>query len=238
VAAALERARAAGVGVVVAVGGDPASNDAVLALAAAHPGVYPALGCHPERLDLGPAVVEAVVAQLEANRSRVVALGEVGLPWYALAERVDAVRLAAAGRERFGQLLAAAARLGLPVSLHAPHGAAAVALALLEARGAGPAVFHWHKADPAVTRRIVDAGHLVGITPEVAWRERDQALVRLVGLDHVVPESDGPWRYGAETGEPAMVARVAAAVASVLGRPADEVAAALAANARRWLQLP
>ena len=143
------------------------------------------------------------------------------------------VALAARGRQRLGRLLALAARLDLPVSLHAPHGAAADALELLGRAGVRPAVFHWHKAEPAVTRRIVEAGHFVGITPEVAYRDRDRALVRAVPLSQLVAESDGPWPYRGRRGEPAMVADVVAAIAEVRGLPADEVAAALAANARR-----
>ncbi len=184
---------------VVAVGSDPASNEAVLRLAAHHPEVRPALGLHPERLDLGDADLEAVEGQVRAARSGLVALGEVGLPWYALAGRPDAAAVAARGRHRLARLLDLARRLDLPVSLHAPHGAAADALALLTGL-ARPAVFHWHKADPTVTARIVAAGHYLGVTPEVVYRERDRALVRAVPLDRLVLESDGPWPMRGDLG--------------------------------------
>jgi TatD DNase family protein len=223
----------AGVTRVVAVGSDAATNAAVLVLARSRPAVRPGLGFHPERLDLTDAELDAVEAQVEAHRAELIALGEVGLPWYGLEDRPDAVALAARGRQRLGRLLALAARLDLPVSLHAPHGAAADALELLGRAGVRPAVFHWHKAEPAVTRRVVEAGHFVGITPEVAYRDRDRALVRAVPLSQLVAESDGPWPYRGRRGEPAMVAEVAAAIAEVRGLPGDEVVVALAANARR-----
>jgi TatD DNase family protein len=230
----LARAAEAGVTRVVVVGGDPASNEAVVALAASRPAVRPALGFHPERLDLGDAELDAVEAQVVAHRpAGLVALGEVGLPWYSLEGRPDAATLAARGRERLARLLALAARLDLPVSLHAPHDTAADALELLDRAGGRPAVFHWHKAEPAVTRRIVDAGHFVGITPEVAYRDRDRALVQAVPLSQIVAESDGPWPYRGRRGEPSMVADVVAAIAGVRGLPADEAIAALAGNARR-----
>jgi TatD DNase family protein len=236
VAGTLGRALRAGVERVVAVGSDPASNAAVLDLAARHPEVWPALGFHPERLDLTDGALEEVEGQALAARSRLAALGEVGLPWYALAARPDRADLLARGRRRLGRLLALARRLGLPVSLHAPHGVAADALALVDRAGAGPVVFHWHKADPEVTRAIVSRGHLVGVTPAVLYRERDRALVRAVPLGSIVLESDGPWLYeaGAEpgsegvTGEPALVARVAREVAQLVQRPITEVLAILA----------
>jgi TatD DNase family protein len=231
--ATLERAGRVGVTRVVAVGSDPASNATVLELAERHPGILPALGCHPERLDLTDADLDAVEAQVIGHRARLVALGEIGLPWYSLEGCADAAGLAARGRERLGRFLALAKRLDLPVSLHAPHGAAADALGLLARTGAGPAAFHWHKAEPAVTRRVVAGGHFVGITPEVVYRERDRALVREVPLTQLLLESDGPWPYRGEPGEPAMLARSAAAIAEILGRPLDEVVSALADNAGR-----
>jgi TatD DNase family protein len=236
--AVIQRARQAGVGRIVAVGSDPASNTAVLELAERHPEVLPALGCHPERLDLTGADLDAVEAQILAKRARLVAIGEIGLPWYGLEGRADAADLAAQGRERLARLLALAKRLDLPVSLHAPHAAAADALALLTRSDAGPAVFHWHKADPQVTRRVVAAGHFVGITPEVVYRERDQVLVREVPLTQLLLESDGPWPYRGERGEPAMLARSATAIAEILGTPPAETVAALAANGRRCFRLP
>jgi TatD DNase family protein len=238
VGATLARAGRVGITRVVAVGSDAASNAAVLDLAERHPEVLPALGYHPERLDLAPADLDAVEAQILAQRARLVAIGEIGLPWYGLEGRADAAALVARGRERLARLLALARGLGLPVSLHAPHGAAADALELLTRSGAGPAVFHWHKADPAVTRRIVAGGHFVGITPEIVYRERDRALVREVPLTRLLLESDGPWPYRGAQGEPAMLARSAVAIADVLGRPPEEIVTALAANGQRCFGLP
>jgi TatD DNase family protein len=200
--------------------------------------VRPALGFHPERLDLGERELDAVEVQIEAHRAGLIALGEVGLPWYSLEGRPDAADLAARGRDRLARLLALAVRLDLPVSLHAPHAAAADALGLVERAGIRSAVFHWHKAEPAVTRRIVEAGHFLGVTPEVAYRERDRALVRSVPPSRLLAESDGPWPYRGRRGEPEMVASVAAAIGEVIGIPAGEAAAALADNARRAFALP
>lgn len=236
--AVLDRARSLGVLGVVAVGSDPASNLAVLALAARHPGeVWAALGLHPERLDLGEAAFEAVETQILGFRQDLIAVGEVGLPWYRLEGRADARDLMRAAKARLRRLLELARRLDLAVSLHAPHGAAEEALELLEAVGVERAVFHWHKGPPEVTRRIVGRGYFVSLTPEAAYRERDRELAREVPLEQLVAESDGPWAFGGEfegrAGEPGMVARVAEAVAEVKGLPVPEVAEQLLVNSRR-----
>ena len=237
VSATLTRARTAGVTRVIAVGGAPESNRAVLALARRHEGVRPAFGFHPERFDLDDAVLEEVFAQLEAARSDLVAVGEIGLPWYGLDRVDDAAMVRAHAVTRLVRSLAVARRLELPVLLHAPHGAADQARRLLAERPVAAAVFHWHKAESAVTRAILESGSYLGITPEVVYRERDRRLVAEAPLDQLLPESDGPWAYagpfGGRPGEPAMVRNVATAVAAIRGLPVEAVTEALAANAQR-----
>jgi TatD DNase family protein len=196
--------------------------------------VWPAMGFHPDWVQLGDLDLELVETQITAHHSRLVALGEVGLPWYCLEGATDAAGFMARGRQRLNRLLALAERYDLPVILHAPHGAAVGALAALKARGIERAVFHWHKAPVEVTRDIVDAGYLVSVTPELVYRERDRALVEAVPLESLLVESDGPWPYQGEfTGVrsgPWLVSRVAEEVAKIKGLPVDEVTYQISAN--------
>jgi TatD DNase family protein len=108
---------------------------------------------------------------------------------------------------------------------------------LLADRPVPAAVLHWHKADPVVTRTLLDLGVFLGITPEVRYRERDRRLVGEVSLARLLAESDGPWEYGGpwagRPGEPSMVTEVAAAIAHIRDLPLDAVADRLDANARR-----
>ena len=84
----------------VAVGCDLATNERTLQAAAENAkAVWPALGFHPEwkltRQDL-----ETVEAQIHANHARLVAVGEVGLPWYGLGAAGDADAVRREARER------------------------------------------------------------------------------------------------------------------------------------------
>src|SRR5678816_193158 len=90
------------------------------------------------------------------------------------------------GRRRFERLLNLAVRFDLPVIVHAPHGAAQMALHALKAKGVERAIFHWHKSPLDVTRAILDAGYLVSVTPEVVYRERDRELVEAVPLESLL----------------------------------------------------
>src|SRR5262249_31406302 len=185
----------------IAVGCCPETNAQTLEAAAAAPkSVWPCLGFHPDRSDLTDEDLQRVEAQIAANHSRIVGIGEIGLPWYSLEGASDADEIKARGRARLDRLLDLAIRWNLPVALHAPHGAAADALDALRHHGVERAVFHWHKAPAAVTRAIIDAGYLVSVTPDVVSRDRDRDLVTGVPLDALLVESDGPGGAGGEFG--------------------------------------
>jgi TatD DNase family protein len=227
---------------VVAVGCDPETNETTLALAAAHrKSVWACLGFHPDWTRLRDEDLDRVEQQVHDHHPRLVALGEVGLPWYSLEGDPDAGSRLARGRERLHRLLALATRYDLPVSLHAPHGAAAEALAALRQHGVDRAVFHWHKAPVDVTRAIVEAGYCVSVSPEVVYRERDRAVAAEVPLESLLVESDAPWPYGGEFAGfpcgPWFAGRVAEEIAKIKRLPVDEVMHQLAANTCRLFDL-
>jgi len=227
---------------VVAVGCDPDTNRRTLEAAAANgKAVWPALGFHPEWTELTDEQLTVVESQVSVYHARIVALGEIGLPWYSLEAAADAARLMARGRQRFERLLDLAARFDLPVVVHAPHGAAQSALGALKARGVERAVFHWHKAPAGVTRAIVDAGYFVSVTPEVVYRERDRELVEAVPLDSLLVESDGPWPYRGEfegmASGPWLAGRVAEEVAKIKRLPVEETMYRLSVNTCRLFDL-
>jgi TatD DNase family protein len=227
---------------VVGVGCDPETNIRTLVATTAAPrGIWACLGFHPDRPELTDADLEFVEHQVRVHHTRIVALGEVGLPWYSLRDAPDAAALMARGRARLDRLLALAARYDLPVALHAPHGAAVGALEALKRRRIERAVFHWHKAPAEVTRAIVDAGYFVSVTPEVVYRERDRELVEQVPIGALVVESDAPWKYDGEFGGmpsgPWVAARVAEEVAKLKRLPVEDAMFELSSNACRLFDL-
>jgi TatD DNase family protein len=226
---------------VIGVGCDPATNEQALASATrTSRGVWACLGFHPD-WTLTDADLDRVERQVAEHHGRIVGIGEVGLPWYSLAGAADGAARLAQGRARLDRLLALAVRYDLPVALHAPHGAAADALAALKRHGLERAVFHWHKAPADVTRAIVDAGFLVSVTPEVVYRERDRELVAQVPLGSLLVESDAPWKYGGEfaalSSGPWLAARVAEEVAKLKRVPVEDAMLELTANACRLFDL-
>ncbi|HYB44819.1 MAG TPA: TatD family hydrolase [Candidatus Methylomirabilis sp.] len=220
---------------IVAVGCDPASNMGTLEVAAGNGKiVWPAFGFHPEWANLSDDDLAVVEGQIAQQHARLVAVGEIGLPWYSLAEAADPEALMARGRRHFERLVALAVRYDLPVVIHAPHAAAQPAFEILKSCGAERAVFHWHKAPEDVTRAIVDAGYFVSVTPEVVYRDRDRDLVETVPVESLLVESDAPWPYKGEfegmPSGPWLCARVVEEVAKIKRLPIDETMYRLTAN--------
>ncbi|MCZ6874138.1 MAG: TatD family hydrolase [bacterium] len=230
----------AGVEEIVAVGTGYLSNERILALQQHYPGqVLAALGLHPERLDTSWQELEAVVDQVRQHRCQVMALGEIGLPHYALRGQRMTPEQARQHETFLHALIKHAVQLGLPVALHAPHDAAHVALQIVQRYQPPSAMFHWHKSDPAITAAICEAGYFISVTPEICYRERDQELVRTTPLGNLLLETDGPWPYHGEfDGQrttSALVLRVAEEVARLKKMSLADVQEITTANARCWL---
>ncbi len=231
----LARAVARDVWGVVAVGCDPVTNEQTLSAARALPrAVWPCCGFHPDWTHLGGFDLEQVETQVRTHHAHLVAIGEIGLPWYSLDRVSDTAGWMTEGRLRLERMLALAFRYDLPVILHAPHGAAVSALEALRRRRIERAVFHWHKAPPDVTRQIVDAGYFVSMTPELIYRDRDREMVEWLPLESMLVESDAPWHYEGEFASldsgPWFAARVAEEVAKIKKLPVDEVMFQLSSN--------
>jgi TatD DNase family protein len=236
--AVCRQSQQAGVHAIVAAGTGVASNARFLAMQQRYPEhIWAALGLHPERVDTSWEELEAVVEQMQVQRARIVALGEIGLPHYSRLEK-RMTEAQARQREAFlHALVQAAERCSVPVVLHAPHATAAVALDIVKRYHPPGALFHWHKSTPETTLAICQAGYYISVTPEICYRDRDRQLVQIVPLENLLLESDGPWPYSGEfAGQattPAFVARVAAEVAQIKGISVAEVHQATTANASR-----
>ncbi len=232
---AIKRALEAGVTAMVVPGVGPASNRRVIELGRRYPGVvYPAVGFHPEDFEHGEHDVLEALETIARERDSICAVGEVGLPWYGTGAADAAARDAAKLRlARFAKLAAA---MDLPLILHAPHGCAGEALAIIVEAKVTRAVFHWHKSDEQTTRAILNAGYFISLTPEVAYRERDRDLARMIPANRMIVETDGPWPYGGQFAgrltEPAMIKDVVAAIAHLRCATFDEIAESTTANAR------
>lgn len=242
----IERARAAGVSLIVGVSVDLASSRRTVEIASRHRGVVAAVGLHPTWLrpcpdrasdqERGIGVLLSTTLRELAALARdpsVGMIGEIGL------DTVDAAAPLDLQREIFRQQLVIADRLGRPVSLHL-RGAFADAFATLKANSprAG-AVVHYFVGDAALARQALDLGLWISVGKPVSRAENDalRQAIRLVPLDRLLLETDSYPLPGRQT-EPADVRVVAEAVAAIRALSVSEVAAVTTANLLRLIGSP
>lgn len=236
-AAVLERARAAGVARVVAIGGTPAANDLAVAVARRHP--------HQVRAVVGYDRDEAArvpdVAALDelARIPAVVGIGETGLDYHYAPET------APAQRALFGAMLDAAGRHGLPAVIHSRE-ADEDTLAMLRdharAWRGDPArlgLLHCFTGGEAFARRLLDLGLCLSFSGIVTFRNAAdlRAVARLVPADRLLIETDAPYLapvpFRGKRNEPAWVVHVAEALARERGDSLQALAEQTALNADR-----
>ncbi len=232
-----------GVVAVVAAGTTLSSSQRLLAIRRNYPNfVFLALGIHPERPEESEAEIEGVVSLIRESRDEVVAVGEVGLPYYSIRGKEDFRSIVEGKKPVLRMFLKLAQQLDLATVLHAPHQVAKEAFAVAKEVKAKRLLFHWHKSPPEVTRAIVEEGYYISVTPEVCYESRDRELVKLVPLSNLLLETDGPWPYeqefqGKKT-EPSLLRRVIQEVASLKELPETVVAERTTENAIRLFNLP
>ncbi len=223
-AAALARAREAGVTGVVCAGTDVPSSVAALALADATPGVWATVGLHPHHASRG---VEGIARLLRDEAGgHLVAVGECGLDYhYDHSPRPDQ-------RRAFAAQVALAREAGLALVVHTRE-AWDDTFAVLTAEGVPDrTVFHCFTGGVAEARRCLDLGAWLsfsGIT-SFARAEDVRAAAALCPADRLLVETDSPYLapvpHRGRPNEPAWVPLVAQAVATARGEAVEAVAAA------------
>jgi len=198
--AAVERARAAGVRLIVNPGIDLHHCRQALALAEQYPEVYAAVGIHPNSsADFTAATLDQL--RTLARHPKVVAIGEIGLDYYW--QKVDPAQQAFALRVQLGL----AAELGLPVIIHSRDSNGDVAT-LLEAwvqsdefrrspLAARPlaGVLHAFSGDLALARAAYTWNFLLSLGGPVTFKNARNlhTLVSQLRLDRLMLETDAPY---------------------------------------------
>jgi len=240
VSGALDRAQAAGITRVIAIGTNLASSRRAIALAETYEAVYAVAGWHPGEAMDAPADLRADLRKL-SRHPKVVALGETGLDYFRLS-RDSAVSEPVKRRqaELFEQHLEVAAEIGLNVVIH-QRAALEDTLRLLEpwaSRVRG--VFHCFAEDAAVRQRITDLGSIVSYTGIVTFKNGQslRETVAATPLGEFMLETDSPYLtpepHRGKRNEPAFVRDLAARVAEVKGCSLEELGRATCLTAHAF----
>ncbi len=237
--AVIERAGAAGVSAIVAIGTTAASSATAVNLAAEYAAVFAAVGIQPNHVaEAGPDDWDQVVAL--ASRPKVVALGETGLDRY-----WDYAPLPLQ-QDYFDRHLRLSQELGLPFVVHTRESDADVLAMLREAAARGPlqGIMHSFTGTAETAAECVALGLHISFAGMVTFKKSTElrAVAVTVPADRLLVETDSPYLaphpLRGRRNEPAYVVHTATCLAAARGVPLQTLAAETTANARRLFRLP
>lgn len=231
---------AAGVQALLSVSMHLASSRSNLALAQQYPGkVLPAFGYHPEQALPTADELEELFHWIEQHQDHMIAVGEVGLPYYLAQEKtaLGEVFDRTGHIELLEQFVMLAARYRKPIILHAVYEDAEIACDLLEKHQVQQAHFHWFKGERTTIQRMAINGYYISFTPDIAYEEEIQTLALQYPPHLVMSETDGPWPFegpfAGQTTSPGMVSEVIRTYSRLTGMQELEARSLFYANACR-----
>jgi len=238
--AMFERARAAGVRNILAIGTGPGPEklDAALPYAEAYDWIYTSIGIHPHEAEQVTQTHLDELARL-AKHPKVIAWGEIGLDYYHDHSPRDV-------QERvFRQQMELAQAAKLPIIIHCRE-AWEDCLRLLEEAwkpaGLG-GILHCFSSTLEDAQRGIDMGFLISFAGNSTYPKAQaiRDVAKALPLSKILIETDSPylapqpWR--GKRNEPAYVAEVAKVLGNVRDLGAEEIAAATTENFRRFFRL-
>ena len=238
--AMLTRAHAAGVHTILAIGTGPGPDqlDRAIPYAEAHEWIYTTVGIHPHEAKEVTKDHLDTLARL-AQHPKVIAWGEIGLDYYYHHSPRDVQQRV------FRDQLELARRAKLPIIIHCRDAWSDCLDILDEAwkpsglRG----ILHCFTSTFEDSKRGVDMGFMVSFTGNLTYPKAQNIrdVAKLLPLENILIETDSPYLapqpFRGKRNEPAYVAEVAKALASVRDLGAEEMAAITAENFRRFFKL-
>ena len=238
--AMLQRARDAGVNTLLAIGTGPGPEklDAALPFAEQYEWIFTSIGIHPHEAKEVTQHHLDELARLAQHR-KVIAWGEIGLDYF----YDHSPRDTQATVFRSQMELAHAAKL--PIIIHC-RDAWDNCLAQLEQHWKPTAlggILHCFTGTLEHAKRGLDMGFHISFAGNSTYSKTQHLrdIAKGIPLDRILIETDSPYLapqpYRGKRNEPAYVVEVAKTLAAVRNLPAEEFAAATAANFRRLFRI-
>ena len=245
IAAILERAKAAGVERLMAVGGSPALNESaalaveVAAEAIVAPKVVCALGLDRDQIKHRDTEAQRVAADealclcASVLKKPLAAWGEIGLDYHYSPETREAQL------KLFGEQLEEARQRDLPVVIHTREADEDTVSLLREIPSRG--IIHCYTGTTEYAKRFLDLGFFLSISGIVTFKpaENVREVARMIPDDRILIETDSPFLapvpLRGNPNEPAFVKYTCEFIATLRGLSADDFAELTFANAERIL---
>jgi TatD DNase family protein len=216
--AVIERARAAGVGLMVNISDRVSGFDAVKAVADGRDDIYLTVGTHPHEAKENPLLDADTLCAL-ASAPKVVGIGETGLDFhYDLSPRDIQAAV-------FRAHIAAARRTGLPLVVHTREADEVMAAVLEEEYAAGPfkLLMHCYTSGAELAARVAALGAWFSVSGIATFKAAQavRAVISDMPADRIIVETDcpylAPFPMRGRRNEPAFLPYVLARLADIRG---------------------
>lgn len=239
----LDRAVAAGVSQMVAIGGSSEANARAVRYATARKGlVFATVGFDRDKAGVANDI-DSLRLHIKSHPEAVVGIGETGLDYHYEPDT------AAAQRRLFEHMLDLSVESSRPVIIHSRE-ADRDTIELLQSfvrnwRGdaAYPGVLHCFTGTYDFARKLLDLGLLISFSGILTFRNAEDLrdCARRLPLDRILIETDAPYLapvpHRGKTNEPGHVSRVAATLASIRPDAIQHISRLTTENARRLFHL-
>ncbi|WP_391204471.1 TatD family hydrolase [Psychrobacillus sp. L4] len=232
----LEKCINEGVTGIVNVGTNYETSSKTVLLAEKHDFLYAAVGIHPINSD---ELCVKVINDLKklAQRSKVVAIGEIGLH-YNLNENMKKVQ-----RDCFIKQVELAKELDLPIIIHSNNADEEIIEILnnikIPRKGG---VIHCFNGNEDLAKSYINMGLHISIAGNITLNQKQDIfnVIKRISLDKILVETDSPYispeHFKVKRNYPGNVKYVIETIAQITGKSFEEVSNVTTENARRLFQ--
>jgi TatD DNase family protein len=222
------RARGAGVVGIINSGISLKGNRMSLKLAEKYEDIHATLGLSP---DIGregtDEEINVILAQIEANAEKAVAIGESGLDFQDCKTNEERKRQTTS----FKKVIELSKNLDKPLVVHARLAEVEV---LKLVSDVDTVIYHCYSGSVETMREIVDMGYYISLATLMCFSEHHQVLAAEVPLENLLLETDSPYLSSRKgRNEPAFIVDSIPVVARLKDMEPEEIAKLATENARR-----
>jgi TatD DNase family protein len=236
----IDRAKKAGVKLILTNGVDHKTNVIALKLAKKYNIVKAALGVYPLfGVDIGlregsypmdkivPVDVDNELKFISENKEKIIAVGEVGLD-YTVKGYDDKQK------GNFEKIIETAKKLKKPLIVHSRKAEKDV-VEMLESSGVKKVVLHCFSGNFGLVKKAASLGYYFSIPTNIVHSEHFQKLVKEVNINQLLTETDAPYLspFKGKRNEPANVIEGVKKIASIKGFTVEETSKNIWMNYQR-----
>jgi TatD DNase family protein len=220
---------------IVTVGVDQKTNEQCLALADKYPGIYAAVGFHPNEIGRTD-IKELNSLRTMIRHEKAVAIGETGIDLYRDRAPLDVQR------KFFIRQIEIALEENVPLIVHSRSSDAEIMAVIDEVSDRYTGVFHCYAGGIDMAYRLIEKGFYISFTGSITYKKNDrEEVVREIPLENILLETDSPFLSPVpnrgKRNDPSNLKFIAEKIAQIKGIPVEEVAKVTTENSKKLFKI-